>query len=179
VPDKENARKWQVAFARQSQADFEAWQHLEAASDVAACEKLHMLQMACEKLTKAHLCSSGSDPDEIQSSHAYVAKNLPVIARHQFAIRTGKQPAKYDERLRNIKLLAQEIEYLHPNLNADGQRPDNCEYPWKDSAGVVHAPVDHTFAGLNLLQQPAGRTLLKVIEFAAERLIEDGTLTTD
>lgn len=173
MPNSDDARRWQIAFAKQAQAEFKAWQHLESSADIAGCAKLHMLQMVCEKLAKAHLCANGSNPDEIQSSHAYVAKTLPIIARQQFAILSGKQPGQYDDRIRNIKLLAQEIEYLHPNLDRDGQRPDNCEYPWKDSADNVHAPVDHSFGTLALLTAPAGRSLLKVIEYSARRLIEE------
>ena len=53
---------WALAYAQQAKADFRAWelyeQHPEAV--VAECHQLLFLQMACEKLCKAHLIQSGT-----------------------------------------------------------------------------------------------------------------------
>ena len=48
--------------------------------------------MACEKLAKAHLIAGGADPATLQGSHAYVAKQLPIIARQFLAREAGKLP---------------------------------------------------------------------------------------
>lgn len=66
---------WSRAYARQAQADLECWQRFDADSAVQTCHRLLLLQMACEKLTKAHLCTRGSDPRDLARSHAYIAKN--------------------------------------------------------------------------------------------------------
>lgn len=172
MSSKDDARKWQIAFAQQARVELEAWQVLQATAEVAPCVRLHMLQMVCEKLAKAHLCSAGSDPDTLQSSHAYVAKTLPVIARQIVANRTGGQPRRHDQTMTEIKLLAKEIELLHPNHKANGQRPDNCEYPWKDASALVHAPANHQFPGLHLLSAASGKTLLKIIRLAIDELLK-------
>jgi hypothetical protein len=73
---------WAVGYARQAQADFQTFEKLQA-MPVPECHKLQFLQMACEKLVKAHLCSDKADPSGLQTSHAYVAKTLPVVLRQQ------------------------------------------------------------------------------------------------
>src|SRR6476646_5983893 len=80
------AAEWAVAYARQANADFRTWELLQDRDDVPEFHKLLFLQMACEKLTKAHLCSDGTRPDDLQSSHAFTAKNLPIIIRQQVAV---------------------------------------------------------------------------------------------
>ena len=53
---------WALGYAQQANADFRAWelyeQHPEAVA--AECHKLLFLQMACEKLCKAHLIRGGT-----------------------------------------------------------------------------------------------------------------------
>ena len=79
------AAAWGRAFARQAWADFDMWHRLENEREgfgewkVSECHKYHFLQMACEKLCKAYLCASGTDPHRLQSSHAYIAKPLPPM----------------------------------------------------------------------------------------------------
>jgi len=64
------------AFSRQARADFEAFEAITTVP-VAMCHRLLFLQMACEKLVKAHLLAAGAHPYSLQSSHAYVAQTLP------------------------------------------------------------------------------------------------------
>src|ERR1700677_2344759 len=73
--------EWSRGYARQADADFKMFQSLEPESSVESCHKLQFLQMACEKLVKAHLCGEGTDPTALQTSHAYIAGTLPVILR--------------------------------------------------------------------------------------------------
>ena len=72
---------WAQAFARQAESDLDARELLVADRSLPACHFLHFLQMACEKLCKASMISAGSDPTEVQHSHAYIAKHLPTIVR--------------------------------------------------------------------------------------------------
>jgi len=64
---------------------------------------------------------------------------------------------------------ALEIELLAPTVD-NQRRPDNCEYPWEDSAGNVIAPAEHASATLSLLSQPAGQELLKTLPLAIAAL---------
>lgn len=160
---------WQQAFARQARADFDMWDELQDCRDVLECHKLHFLQMACEKLAKAHLCGTGTDPYAIQQSHAYVAKSLPKITQHHYA-RRGKRVKKYGFLLKEIRRLAREIELLCPAVDDGGRRRDNYEYPWELQDGTLRVPAEHTFYGLNLVTQPVGRKLLKIVSEAISQL---------
>ena len=161
---------WARSFARQASADLSTWQKLQESESIPECHKLQFLQMACEKLTKAHLCSAGSDPQDLQASHAYVAKNLHLIIRQQM-INSGSGLKNAQWVVQHSKHLAQEIELLAPAVRRGGQRPDNCEYPWEDAGGQLHVPLDWTFAPSGLLMAPAGRTFLKLVRAAIDELL--------
>ena len=164
---------WIVAYARQADADFDTWEVLEQNQShlkLPDCHKLMFLQMACEKLTKAHLCSHGSSPKELQSSHAYTAKNLHIIIREQ-ARASSMKSAVIKGLVTHAKHLAQEICFLAPAVKRGGQRLDNCEYPWEDNAGRLHVPRDWTFTPSALLTVPAGRTFLKLVRSAINSLL--------
>jgi hypothetical protein len=165
-----NSDEWARAYARQAKADFETWQHLQESASFPECHKLLMLQMTCEKITKAHLCSVGIDPVLLQASHGYTAKNLPVIIRQQLA-RSGVKSKSAPRILHHTKLLAQEIELLAPAVKRGGKRPDNCEYPWEDANGKLHVPLDWTFLPSRFLIEPAGRTFTKLLRGAINRLL--------
>ena len=72
-----------IAFATQAKVDFESHVILmNYDPPVVTCQHLHFLQMACEKLCKAHYYSNtGPIPKDISSSHAHVASRLPIIIR--------------------------------------------------------------------------------------------------
>jgi hypothetical protein len=60
---------------------------------------------------------------------------------------------------------------LAPAVKRGGVRPDNCEYPWEDDAGLLHVPLDWSFYPAQLIIIPAGRTFLKLVRCAIERLL--------
>ena len=62
-------------YIRQADADFRAWELYERHPESVAgeCHELLFLQMACEKLCKAHLISNNTPPQELRTSHALVA----------------------------------------------------------------------------------------------------------
>jgi len=161
---------WAVGYARQAQADFQTFEKLQS-MPVPECHKLQFLQMACEKLVKAHLCLGKADPSDLQTSHAYVAGTLPVVLRQQAAFINYGGPAAR-KTLQRAKLLSSEIDVLAPAVTRDRRRPDNCEYPWEDASDELHVPLDWTFTPSELLLQHAGRTALKLIVGAIERLVE-------
>jgi hypothetical protein len=159
---------WSKAYGRQAHADFDTWRLFQIHDAVPECHNLQFLQMACEKLTKAHLCSTSSNPKRLQASHAYIAKNLPIIIRQQIP-HSSISLKNAAWLIHHSKHLAYEIELLAPAVERGGQRPDNCEYPWEDDQGNVHVPLDWTFAPSSLLTTPAGRTLVKLIRDAIDR----------
>lgn len=67
-----------------------------------------------------------------------------------------------------VKHLAREIELLSPSVDQNGQRNDNCEYPW-ESNNSIFSPLDHSFSPSHLLTAKAGRTFIKLLGSAIER----------
>jgi hypothetical protein len=162
---------WAPGYARQARADLNTFDALQPPS-VPDCHKLLFLQMASEKLVKAHLCNSGSDPATLQGSHAYVEGTLPRVLHNELAFFNSKKKHAR-EVLKQAKHLAREIEVLAPAVRGrDGQRPDNCEYPWVDWQGKLHVPLDWSFSPTQLLLTPAGVTFLKLVSSAVNRLLQ-------
>jgi hypothetical protein len=165
--------EWAAALARQADADFKTFETLQSLP-IPPCHQLQFLQMACEKLVKAHLCGEGTEPGTLQQSHAYIAKTLPKILRQQALFVNFRGP-KAKEVLKRAASLAKEIELLAPAVKRGGKRPDNCEYPWEDSKGRLHTPLDWSFHLSQLVILPAGRTTLKLIRGAINRLLPSET----
>jgi len=167
------AEDWADGFALQADADFRAWELFQAnpKACVADCHKLLFLQMACEKLCKAHVIRAGGSPDAVITTHKVVAKHLPLVIREEMAQR-GQQTGAINRLMRHVRHLAQEIELLNPAVRDDDQRPDNCEYPWRAGETII-SPLNWTFNPLQLCEQPAGITFLKLVRCALNRNLPD------
>lgn len=166
---------WAKAYAQQADADFKAWELFEKYPEAVAaeCHKLLFLQMACEKLCKAHLIRSGSPPDTVQASHGYVANPLPIVIRRQME-HLNVKPSVARKVLEHVRHLAAEIEILNPAVRRDGLRPDNCEYPWatgNTNDATVLSPLSWTFHPSRLCVVPAGRTFLKLLRGAIDQFL--------
>ena len=138
-----DVRQWQHAYAKQAEADLWAYHVLRQSPGLAPCLSLHCLQMTCEKSSKAYLCSQKVDPRFLQASHAYTAKSLPELFLRQRALLKPRSVRSDSALLKQIKNLCREIELLAPTVDSQ-HRPDNCEYPWEDGAGVVVVPAQHS-----------------------------------
>ena len=160
------------AYARQALADLGAREALLGA-EVPACQHLHFLQMACEKISKAHRCLGGADPETLMHSHGFAAKVLPQIARELLrrSALAAELPVTRGQIEPMVRQLAREVDLLTPAVDDDGRRPDNCEYPWEDSRGTLHIPAKHGFRSLETLHRHrAGVTFLKIVVTAAAEL---------
>ncbi len=131
--------EWARGFARQADEDLKTLETLESLS-VPECHKLQFLQMACEKLVKAHLLVEGTDAAALQTSHGYVAKNLPLVLQQE-AASANFRGGKAKEVLNHARRLAHEIEVLAPAVKRGGQRRTtasirgktmlgDCMFPW-------------------------------------------------
>lgn len=158
---------WSRGYARQAAADIDTYERLKV-SPAPACHQLQFLQMACEKLVKAHLCMDGTDPVDLQRSHAYIRTTLPVVLLQE-AVHLRFRQKQARGTLKHGKHLAQEIDLLAPSVDKT-RRPDNCEYPWEDSSGSLRTPVDWRFPVIDLCNTPAGHSVLKLIFSAIRRL---------
>lgn len=152
--------EWARGFARQASCDLAARQTLALAGS-AKCQRLHLLQMAAEKVCKAYLYAGGTT---VTRSHAVVEKYLPLIFRNL----SGSEDVS-GAQFKQIKRLAREIELLSPARDAFGSRPDNTEYPWEDALGVVRAPADYSFPEVDEDDRTMS-PLLRALSTAAERL---------
>ncbi len=164
------AADWGRAFAKQASADFQTWERLQCDAEVPKCHKLHFLQMACEKLAKAHLCATpGTDPHQIQTSHKCFAKSFLLIARDLY-VRRGEHLKKLDRLAKPMKRLARQIELLAPSVDDGGRCTDNCEYPWELANDKLRVPAEYTFPNLSSLTDLEGRLLLKIVKGAIGQL---------
>ncbi len=160
------------SYALQAQADLKARESLLVAP-VPSCQHLHLLQMACEKIAKAHRCLGGADPETLMGSHGVAANVLPQIARELmrrsvFAAGLAVAQGGVDAIVRQ---LAREVDLLAPAVDDGGRRPDNCEYPWEDAGGTLHVPAEYDFGSLETLHEHrAGATFLKIVIVAASEL---------
>lgn len=162
--------EWRIAYARQALADLRAREKLLEHPDIPDCQQLHFLQMACEKVCKAYLCGQGVDPETLRTSHAYISGPLPIIARQQFTQEARKVHTDRTWVVRALRVLARRTELLAPAVHEEGRHQSNCEYPWEGPDGTVRVPAEYNF-GMDLLYEPAGRHLLKVLHAAADELI--------
>jgi len=163
--------QWRRAFARQAKADLDTrtFLSLKEAARRPECHRLQFLQMACEKLVKAHLFTLPAVPDWSTTSHAVIAKHLPVIVGEYYRRNRGRViPAHV---LKRVRSLAREIELLNPAVDNAGQQPVNCEYPWIAPDDRVVAPADHSWPNLSLAQDPIGNLILKILPMAIEEFL--------
>jgi len=145
---------WSKAFAVQAASDLDAYERLST-STLPQSHRLHYLQMWLEKLCKAYVHKTNLDA--LKSTHNVVAKVLPSLIReHWRRIGFEQQP-----RIDAIRELCREIDLLHPQVNDDGRRLENVEYPWSDSAGGAEVPAQWKFPIADRLNSPSGRLLLK------------------
>lgn len=165
-------RQWARGYARQAQADFRAWQALEENEHVHPCHRMLLLQMACEKLCKARLIDAGTPPAALQTSHGYIANPLPLVIRAQLEF-MGERLSARAGLLRFARHLAAEIEVMNPSVDRNGQRPDNCEYPWEDGAKILRSPLDWTFNPLRLLRDRFGPSFVKLLRLAIDRAVDE------
>jgi len=155
---------WARSYARQALSDLRAREALihERAEK---CHRLHFLQMAAEKACKAHLVTA-SGHENVRRSHAYIAKNLPVIARHFYSMSNELDKPRHWE-IEQIRKLAREIELLAPACDDGDARRDNSEYPWEGPKGEVFTPCDYNFPNIDDGSRSIVR-LIKLIRTAAE-----------
>jgi hypothetical protein len=164
--------QWARGYARQAHADFQSWQAIEADEIVRPCHRMLFLQMACEKLCKARLIEAGTPPELVQTSHGYVANPLPIVIRAQLEFMGQDLRAKAGL-LTFTRHIAAEIEVTNPQVDRNGHRPDNCEYPWENAAQNLHSPFDWTFTPLQLLLGRFGPTFVKVLGLAIDRALDE------
>jgi len=140
---------WARAYAKQALSDLDAREKL-ALAGAHKCHRLHFLQMAAEKVCKAHLTLANGH-ENVRRTHAYIEKN--TIARLVY----GNSIAQWETR--EIKRIAGEIQVLAPACDADGARPDNSEYPWQDGHGNVRTPCEYKFPNID----DESRTIIRLI----------------
>jgi len=132
---------WSRAYAKQGLSDLNVRQTLATGFEV--CHGLHYLQMAAEKICKAHMCMlQGHQVVNAKKSHQVIAKHLRLLA-NDFP---RKHPDKEirESTIRAVRRFAKAIELLAPAVHQAHTREDNCEYPWQSKTGV-QIPCEYKF----------------------------------
>jgi hypothetical protein len=157
---------WHDAFLEQAKSD---WRTYEAIQDLSldACQVLHYLQMATEKLGKAMLLAEGEKITKVRTSHKAFPRFLQIVSRNsevQDDLQMSAQQLR--SHIKNLLPLAEEIEKLAPAIAQDGP---NAEYPWADPSGSIHTPASFHFSAMEKLSEPKGRKLLQLTRLLLER----------
>ena len=144
------------AFAAQAASDLDAYA-VFAESSLPAAHRLHYLQMWLEKLCKAYLWLPDSPAVDLRGRHNVVEKVLPrLIGEHWRRIGFDQRPD-----LASIRQLCREVDLLHPQVDDNGRRGDNVEYPWASASGGIEVPARWKFPLSSRLSTHTGRLLLK------------------
>lgn len=152
---------WARAYAAQALSDLEAREVL-LAGGADLCHRLHYLQMAAEKVCKAHLVLQNGE-ESVRKIHGYIASVLPIVARNALGFQRQASAWQLDA----IRRFAREIEVLAPACHEEGTRPDNSEYPWQDAQGRVRVPCEYDFPGVND-QSRIVVTIIQILRTSAE-----------
>lgn len=159
---------WASAYAKQALSDLNAREIL-ARGNAEKCHRLHFLQMAAEKICKAYLTAANGH-ETVKKTHAWVSRNLPVIARHFFSLLNDSNKISRWE-ISEIRRLACEIEVLAPACDHGDVREGNSEYPWEDGKGNVRAPCEYDFPKINDGSRSIIR-LIRLIRAASESYVQ-------
>ena len=160
---------WARSYARQALSDLDAREALVKAN-VEKCHRLHFLQMAAEKVCKAYLTTTNGH-DHVRKSHAYVERNLPIIARQFYAVVSRNRIPRWE--ISEIRRLAHEIEVLAPACDGGERRRDNTEYPWEGARGEIRTPCEYNFPNIDDGNRRIIR-LMRLIRTAAESYCRQG-----
>lgn len=150
------------AYASQARADFVAYEASGEAVAPALDEqhRLHLLQMALEKLGKAFLYYA--EPDA-RYNHRIALSAINRLKTHAIAEACGMKLAEFIRMLEMAKPIFLAIEAAGPSIGADGrgltreesERTANVEYPWQlDPQDPVSwiAPTSHEFPIIHQLR---------------------------
>lgn len=128
-------------FLVQARADFVVFRLLRRDAALPACHALHYLQMATEKLGKAHAWRNGPQPNTHRAFVGFL-RSRTTNREAQTLLGYSGRNANWGHTLRKDATLAQRIEDLAPTLAGDGPNP---EYPWPPGE-PTHAPAEYEFA---------------------------------
>ena len=121
------------AFAAQAASDLDAYDIL-ASSTLPSSHRLHYLQIdVAREACKAYLWLPEAAADDLRSKHNVVDKVLPrIIQEHWRRIGFTHRPD-----IASIRQLCREVDLLYPQVDDNGRRPDNVEYPWIGASGEL------------------------------------------
>lgn len=109
-----------------------------------ACHWIHFLQMATEKMARAHAMDPNSNEQPARTHGGFFLLIRTGLANERWQGRLGYagQSKQYKAILKRLRPLAQQTENMAPALAED--RP-NPEYPWESPQAKVTAPADYGF----------------------------------
>ena len=157
---------WADAFYEQARSDWALFRELNERGDVPRCHALHYLQMATEKLAKAHRLRDTTVADDVLlSTHAGFSAFLAAFLHSPALHREFRGRSAYlGAARRGCGHLARLVEQLSPAVGGPGH-PVNTEYPWAAGDAVV-APAAYGFPSIDLRGSHYARLLLNFVQLA-------------
>lgn len=162
--DHELRVKYERAFAKQSQSDWQVYKILTQQAGLPECHALHYLQMATEKLAKAYRVRATDSPvtNLVRHHTGFVKFVRQYLLSPQSKSRYAGKAAQLESVVSAASKFAAQIERLAPAVDP---KTENAEYPWESGSAVV-APCEWQFSGVAFLREARGRQFLKTIELA-------------
>jgi hypothetical protein len=160
--------EWSRAYAKQGLSDLRV--RSAVAERFEPCHSLHYLQMAAEKICKAHQCLTlGYEAVNRKRTHEVVVKVLPALAKKLPRRASDKRSVAQSNRAA-VKRFADAIETLAPAVHHGQTRQDNCEYPWLSKAQQVVVPCEYRFPVFDV-EERFLVPVLEVLKKSAEDLL--------
>jgi hypothetical protein len=145
---------WADAFKSQAASDLKTYENLTK-SGLPQSHSLHYLQMWLEKLCKSYIYKDNIE--DLKWKHQVVEKILPrTIQDYWHRIGFEGKP-----QVSEMRALCREVDLLHPQVDNNGKRRDNVEYPWPEDSGTIAVPSEWKFSLASRLHSPAGHNLIK------------------
>lgn len=145
--------QWSVAYARQGKSDLDAYRILRQAfldNRLPVCHSLHYLQMAAEKIAKAHeLGKAGSNKSLDTLTTRHTGASIEEFVKTVFkqvrgpALIKAKKTEQLATLMSKIGTLARQLEKCQPAVDKKIS-PQNVEYPWEDSSRIS-VPCEQRF----------------------------------
>ena len=160
---------YQELWWQQAICDHDAFQRMRSLG-FAQCHTLQFLQMATEKIAKAHLWRSGHAPPKKHAVFVLFMRLLGQQIKNDHRARIAKLFAfsrfeDFQNWLFSVIPIAYALQQVTPDLSNDGPNP---EYPWPHGKPLF-APAHHDFDVWTQLKTGQGRHLMRFVEIAIER----------
>lgn len=162
--------EWSRAYAKQGASDLSTYQVLRE-RQVHPCHWLHYLQMASEKIAKAHqFRHTYKDIESLLTQHQGLIEFINTYYRSpEMKARFAGREEQLRSMQRDLTAFAAELQKLAPAVDRE-KSPSNAEYPWSNGVTLT-VPCEHTYAMSASFSQDVRRRFVQTLKEASQDLL--------